>query len=257
MRAWQWILASGAVVGGALVLGSGDDPEGRLEPDDDDDNDDSDGEVSERGRGLIPRLCAQAGIPEDIATMLNFVARGESGWNPRVGMGIKTPENTPADVPLRRSASEAAAAARAFRAVKRRHPGTLEGCTHPESHYTFGSGGLFAALPVYWVHHLRATPLRCASPWEVFDAPFAIAGAYSFARGIQRNGGYEGTIKSLRAGWGSLKRMGNPPSYAHKLPKWRRHAQDVGRPTSYIDGPAPSVPARDLYELYKALGGRL
>ncbi len=249
MKAWQWLLASGAVVGGALVLGSGDD---RAEPDDDDADPLPD---SPKGRDLIPNLCEQAGVPEDIATLLNFVAVGESGWNPRVGFGL--PDHTPAGVKIRYGPTEAKFAARAYHSVKKRHPATLEGCTHPEAHYTFGSGGLFAALPVYWIHHLRSTPLRCASPFEVFDPAFAIAGAYSFARGIQRNGGYQGTVKSLRAGWGSLKRMQVPSRYAHKLPKWRKHAQRVGKPSSYIDGPAPTVPKRDLYELYKRLGGRL
>lgn len=249
MRTWHWLVGAGAAVGAALLVAPSDAPE----PDDGAPDRDDAPELT-RGRDLIPDLCERAGIDGEIATLLNFVARGESGWNPRVGRGLAG--FTPPDVKIFHDPVEARYSAAAYRSVKRRHPTTLEGCDHPEAHYTWGSGGLFAALPVYWVHHFRSTPLRCESPLEVFDPAYAIAGAYSFARGIQRHSGYEGTVRSLRAGWGSLKRM-STRNYARKLPKWRKHARAVGRPESYIDGAAPRLPKRDLYELYKAMGGRL
>lgn len=203
-----------------------------------------------RGRDLVPSLCAQAGLPEDVATFLNFVARGESGWVSDVARG--NPELVPAGVKVNLDMSEAAAA----RAAYRRRAETFAGCGHPPEDYQFGSGGLFAALPTYWLFHMRKTPLRCASPFEVFDPAFAIAGAYSFARGITQHSGFEGNVRSLRAGWGSLKRM-SARNYDHKLAKWRRHAADLGLPASYIDSPAPKFPRLDLLALYHRLGGEL
>lgn len=246
---WKWVAGGLTAAAAGLFIASSDAPEPDDAPPDRDD-----APENERGRDLIPELCERAGIDGDIATLLNFIARGESGWNPRVGRGLAG--FTPPDVKIYHDPTEAHYSALAYRSVKRRHPSTLEGCRQPPEHYTWGSGGLFAALPVYWVHHFRSTPLRCESPLEVFDPPYAIAGAYSFARGIQRHSGYEGSVKSLRAGWGSLKRM-STRNYARKLPKWRKHARAVGKPESYIDGPAPNLPRRDLYELYQAMGGRL
>lgn len=215
-----------------------------------DEREDRDYGSDARGRGLVPALCAQAGVPDDIATFLNFVARGESGWVPNVGRG--DPDLAPDGVRINLDLSEA----RAARIAYGRRASTFEGCGHPPEDYSFGSGGLFAALPTYWLFHVRNTPLRCASPFEVFDPAFAITGAYSFARGISQHPAFEGSVRSLRAGWGSLKRMVDR-SYEGKLAKWRRHAGDMELPASYIDGPAPRFPKRDLLDLYHRLGGEL
>ena len=203
-----------------------------------------------RGRDLIPSLCAQAGLPDDVATFLNFVARGESGWNPLVGRG--DPTLAPNHVQINVDFSEA----RAARIAYGRRASTFEGCGHAAQDYGFGSGGLFAALPTYWLYHVRNTPLRCASPFEVFDPAFAITGAYSFARGVSRHPAFEGNVRSLRAGWGSLKRM-STRNYEQKLAKWRKHANDLGMSGTYIDQPAPSFPKLDLLDLYHRLGGDL
>lgn len=203
-----------------------------------------------RGRELIPSMCARAGLPDDVATFFNFVARGESGWNPNVGRG--DPELAPAGVKIIDDPNEANAARIAYS----RRASTFAGCGQPPEDYQFGSGGLFAALPTYWLYHVRNTPLRCASPFEVFDPAFAITGAYSFARGISQHPKFEGNVRSLRAGWGSLKRMVER-NYDHKLAKWREHAGDIGLAGSYIDGPAPKFPKLDLLELYHRLGGEL
>ncbi|MGH1343794.1 MAG: hypothetical protein ACRBN8_19715 [Nannocystales bacterium] len=218
-----------------------------------DDREDGDADLDpsiKRGRELIPGLIAQAGLPEDVGTFLNFVARGESGWVPTVGRG--DPSLAPEGVKINLDMSESRAAATAYR----RRADIFEACPHPPEDYQFGSGGLFAALPTYWLYHVRNTPLRCASPFEVFDPAFAIAGAYSFARGVSQHPAFEGNVRSLRAGWGSLNRMVKR-SYDQKLPKWRKHANDLGLPASYIDGPAPQFPKLDLLELYHSMGGEL
>ena len=203
-----------------------------------------------KGRDLVPRLCAQAGLPDDVATFLNFVALGEAGWNPLVALG--DPSLVPDGIKVRVDMDEAAGARRAYE----RRAEIFADCPHSPQDYQFGSGGLFGALPAYWLYHFRTTPLRCASPFEVFDAAFAIAGAYSFARGVSLHPAFEGNVRSLRAGWGSLKRMVDR-SYDGKLAKWRRQARTLGLPESYIDGPAPEFPKLDLLELYHRLGGEL
>lgn len=223
---------------------------GGLDEREDDDGREAFEPSSERGRGLIPSMIAQAGLPKDVGTFLNFVARGESGWVPNVGRG--DPELVPDGVKINLSVSEARAAKIAYE----RRSDTFAGCPHPPEDYQFGSGGLFAALPTYWLYHMRNTPLRCASPFEVFDPAFAITGAYSFARGVSQHPSFEGNVRSLRAGWGSLKRMVDR-NYDHKLAKWRSHARDLGLPESYIDGPTPRFPKLNLLELYHALGGEL
>lgn len=218
-----------------------------------DDREDGDAEftpISDRGRDLIPSLAAQAGLPNDVARFLNFVARGESGWVPTVGRG--DPSLVPDGVKINLDMSEAQGARTAYN----RRSNIFAGCPHPPEDYQFGSGGLFAALPTYWLYHMRNTPLRCASPFEVFDPAFAIAGAYSFARGISQHPKFEGNVRSLRAGWGSLQRMIDR-NYDHKLAKWRGHANDIGQSASYIDGPAPKFPRLDLLKLYHSLGGEL
>ena len=208
------------------------------------------GPSPDRGRDLIPSLVARAGLPEDVGTFLNFVALGESGWNPLVAHG--DPNLVPEGIKIRNDEREA----RGARVAYERRADIFEGCPHPREDYEFGSGGLFGALPTYWLYHLRNTPLRCASPFEVFDPAFAIAGAYSFARGVSLHPAFEGNVRSLRAGWGSLNRMVKR-SYEVKLEKWRSHARALGLPGSYIDGPAPQFPKLDLLELYHSLGGEL
>lgn len=250
------IMAAVAAVGVGTIAGLAMRPSVRHEDfgsiDDRDERDDDRGDgftPSVEGERLILELCAQAQIPSDIARFLSFVAYGESRWNPKAGTG--DPSLIPSTYDIRVRPQEADAAARAYE----RRADVLADCGHPREHYTFGSGGLFGALPTYWVVHLRGTPLRCASPLSVFDPPFALVGAYSFARGVTQHPSYEGTVMSLRAGWGSLRRMGDADLYAHKLPKWRKHAAAMGLPVSYVGSPAPQFPKRDLYDMYRMLQG--
>lgn len=141
------------------------------------------------------------------------------------------------------------------RTVYERNEELFEGCGHEDGEYVFGSGGLFAFLPTVALYQLRRTPLVCASPYEIFDPAFSVTAAYAFAQSIKRHKGHRGTVESMRAGWGSFRRMSNPASYSHKIPKWKMHLEDLGVSPSYLSSPSPSFPERDLTVLYRSMGG--
>ncbi len=212
-------------------------------------------EVSGRGLELVRELGTRGGMTREQIDFLSFVAYGESGLQPDRGLGIPsmfppgTRPNTRASSGLQQAEARAAAVA------YERNAGWLEGCGHPASHYEFGSGGLFAFLPVYALSQFKGTELACASPYEVFDPAFAMAAAYGFARGLQQRSGYMGTVASLRSGWGWPAGMDDLERIAKKSPKWRKHLRAIGLPESWLSSRAPDFPRRDLGAMYRAMKG--
>jgi len=210
-------------------------------------------EYDGRGLQLVRELGTRGGMTREQIDFLSFVAYGESGLQANRGLGIPsmfpagTSPNTKASAALQNA--EARAAERAYD----HNEGWLEKCGHPESHYAFGSGGLFAFLPVYALAQFKGTPMECASPYEVFDPAFAMAAAYGFARGLTQRSGYMGTVASLRAGWGLPSAMDNVERINSKSPKWRRHLRAIGLPESWLMQKAPAFPRRDLVELYQSM----
>lgn len=254
MKAWHWLAGLGVLAGGALLTSSSKpdlDGHPSSEDEESDKPDPDGGPLPERGRELIAELGRRAGFSEGQIRFLQFVALGESGWNPRVGAG--DPALFPVGIKVTNWPGEARASRIAFKRIKHIFADSM----FPDEQYEFGSGGLFAMLAPYGPYQLRHTELRNVSPFEIFDPAFAVVTAYAFARGVTRHSNYRGTVESLRAGWGSLRRMGDPARYAHKLPKWRRHAERMGLPASYINEPAPKFPKRDLVEMYRQMGGHL
>jgi len=204
------------------------------------------------GRALIERLGRQGNMTPAQIQFLVFVASKESRLRPNVGRGdpaLRPPGLHRFLVDL----DEADAARRAYA----RNARVFADCGHDPEAYSFGSAGLFGFLPTYPLYHFRRTPLRCAHPYEVFDPPFSMAAAYSFARGLSRHPAFDGTVVELRAGWGALARMKNPESYAHKIPEWRAQLRELGIEESWLFEAAPTWPKRDLMALYHAMGGRL
>jgi len=255
MSIWK-VLGIGAAVGvgiGALVLASGSaeaaasEDNGVLE-----DRTDRDGgeTFDASGRDLIEELGRRGGLTDEQIRFLVFVARNESQFNTLAGRG--DPDLQPPGLTyFADDTSESRAAKRAF--DRNRH--IFEDCGHDESAYYFGSGGLFAFLPVYPLYHFRKTPLRCAHPYEVFDPAFAIAAAYSFARGISQHPYFDGTVVELRAGWGGLGKMKDANAYAGKLTRWRKQLRQLGIDERWLFAKAPQFPKRDLVELYRSMGG--
>ena len=259
MSVWKSV-GIGAAIGAGLsallrALGRGETP---WEPTEDD------GVLEEReaapamsggavaGRKLVESLGQRAGMTPEQIQFLVFVAWGESKFFPNVGRG--DPALRPPG--LRKFytlPTEAVAAQKAYA----RNARVFEDCGHEASAYGFGSGGLFAFLPTYPLFHLRGTPLRCAHPYEVFDAAFSMTAAYSFARSLTRHPAFDGTVVELRAGWGALRSMKDPNYYAGKLSHWRAQLKLLGIDEGWLFAPAPSFPKRDLLQLYHAMGGRL
>ena len=208
--------------------------------------------VNPASRERIEALGAAAGMSPDQVQFLVFVAFKESRFRPNVGRG--DPRLQPPG--MHRFAVDLAEADAARRAYER-NAKRLADCGHEPASYSFGSGGLFAFLPTYPLVHLRHTPLRCAHPYDVFDPAFSMTAAYSFARGLSRSRFFDGTVRALRAGWGSLANMKDPQRHADKLPRWRRHLRAVGVDESWLHEGAPAWPKRDLMTMYRAMDGRL
>lgn len=260
MRLWA-ALGLGATAGAGLAVALRMRSRGRWEPTADD------GVLEERsdppavvevdrpsaeGRALIEDMGRRAGMSDAQVQFLVFVASKESRFRPNVGRGDPNLE-PPGLHTFLVDAREANAARRAFE----RNAKHFADCGHDPAAYSFGSGGLFAFLPTYPLYHLRKTPLRCAHPYEVFDAAFSMTAAYSFARGLSRNRYFDGSVAELRAGWGALAWMRDSPRMAERMPRWRAQLRGLGIDDSWLQAQAPAWPKRDLMALYRSMGGRL
>lgn len=212
----------------------------------DDDGDD----LYAEGRALIETLGRRGGMTEEQIRFLVFVARNESKFHPDVGRG--DPALRP---PGLREFYDDKSESLAAKAAYERNAAVFADCGHDPSDYYFGSGGLFAFLPTYPLYHLRKTPLRCASPYEVFDPAFSMTAAYSFARGITQHPAFDGTVLELRVGWGSLKRMQDPAAYAGRIPLYTKQLRQLGIDEGWLKAQAPQWPKRDLMALYRSMGG--
>ena len=253
MSAWGWVLGGG---GAAAVLGMvysrrGKKSAGQQPRANEVDLSDVFGEDGfEKDRDIVRKLGAVGGLTQEQIDFFTFVALGESGWDPKFGMG--DPSLFPKGAKVRTRLSEAAAARKAFK----RNARHFKDCGHPGEHYSFGSGGLFAILPTYALYHLRDTPLRCGSPFLVFHAPFAMVAAYAYARSLTKNKLFRGTVASLRAGWWGPSKMDDPADYEVKVEKWRRQLEKSGLDPDWLGDQAPAFPERDLVRMYLDMGGR-
>jgi hypothetical protein len=186
---------------------------------------------------------------------LILVARGESGWNPLVGLG--DPSLFPAGTKPNTKASAGAQEneARAARVAFERHAADFEACGigHSEQDFGFGSGGWFGMLPANGIWQLRDTPFRCWPPAAVFDPARALTMAIAFARGLQGWDGFKAnpTVYNLRAGWGIPTSMGNNVA-AERIAKYRKHAQESGLPSSFVDETIAHFPG-DYVGIYQTL----
>jgi hypothetical protein len=201
------------------------------------------------------KIASRGGLTPKQADFLAFVAYGESGLNPRTGLGNPaqfppgTQPNTRPSVALQMSEANAA------RIAYERNESWLGACPHPATAYSFGSGGLFGQLPTYAMAQFRGTSLECASPYLIFEPSFAIAAAYGFARGLTMRDDYQGTVESLRSGWGLPSAIGDPDRIMKKSPKWRRHLRALGMPEAMLAAKAPTFPRRDLVAMVDAMEG--
>lgn len=258
-----WLLPTVAVAGTLLVLprlvrarapgssssgGDGDDASRERDPDLPDPHP-AKGTLMQRAEH-VRQLAYQVGAPPAWADTFALIARGESGGNPNKMLGIKL--GSPVWAQGGGSSSVEKTEAKAARAVFKSGSKHVEHCAWPPDDYCFGSGGLFAMLPMSGLKAFWGTELECLHPWSVFDEKTTMVMAAHFARRLTQRSGYQGTVASLRRGWGLPGGMASVP--AAKLDKWRGHAQDIGLPPSFLDTKLPAWKAIPAAEMFVAIG---
>lgn len=212
---------------------------------------------SQGGLDTLRSLCAQAGVSQDWAAFLAFVAYGESRWNNLVGLGVPSrfPPWTRPNMKASQSVQEAEALAAKIAWERNRE--RFEGCGHPSEAYWFGSGGWFGMLPANGLAKFAGTPLVCLPPSAVFDPPASIAMALGMARALMGWSRFKKrpTWLNLRVMWGCPSCGGDPAKIAAKRAKFEAHAKAAGLPDGWLDQEIPSRPPGDIEALYRAMGG--
>lgn len=171
-------------------------------------------------------LAAEAGLPPAWGDFFALVAWRESKGDPEA---------------VNDSEGEAEAAATAYERNQERY----RGCGHPESAYTWGSGGWFGILPANGLAQL-GDELRCLPPSSVLEPRAAMAMAVGMARGLMRWDGYAKvpTWLNLRAMWGWPAKGGNAAYLAAARVEFAKDAVAVGLPKSWLDGRPPPLEVR-------------
>lgn len=227
----------------------GDDASREREPDVAPANGEKYGTLAQRAEH-VRQLAYQVGAPPAWADMFALIARGESGGNPNKMLGIKLGSPTWAQGGGSSSVEKAEAkAARAVFESGRKH---VTRCAWPIDDYCFGSAGLFAMLPMSGLKAFWGSELECLHPWSVFDEKITMIMAGHFAWRLTQRSGYQGTVWSLRRGWGIPGGMANAP--ADKLAKWRGHCQDIGLPPSFLDTKLPPWKPIPATQMFLAIG---
>lgn len=253
-----WLLPVAAIAGTVLVLRARASAKG-LGPANDHAGDDAARdrdvpEVAHVGSTLAERaetvrqLAYQVGAPPAWANMFALIARGESGGDPLRMLGIH--KGAPTWAAGGGSSSVEKKEAAAARSVYESGAKKIGGCGWPAELYAFGSGGLYAMLPMSGLKAFWSDfTLRCLHPWSVFDAKISTIMAAHFAHRLTKRKGYKGTVWSLRRGWGVPGDMASASEA--KLAKWRGHAQSIGLAPSFLDTELPPwtpIPARDMFQ---------
>jgi hypothetical protein len=220
--------------------------------------------VEKRGISDLRKLCASAGLAEDWTNFFALVAYGESGGNNTVGLGdpsIYPPwtkthlewvsAGKPALSHLQRN--EANAAVVAYN--RAREQGWLPATCWPRVGYVFGSGGWFGLLPANALAAYRETDLVCQHPFTVFDGPGSLVMAIALARRLRQWKQWDGTVLSLRAGWGNPSAMNSADWLASRRPRFAKHCTALGLPESFLEQQLGPIPAFNYPELLYRLGG--
>lgn len=182
-------------------------------------------------------LAAEADLPAAWGDFFALVAWRESKGNPKA---------------VNDSEGEAEAAATAYERNQERY----EGCGHPESAYTWGSGGWFGILPANGLAQL-GDELQCLPPSSVLEPRAAMAMAVGMARGLMRWDRFAKvpTWLNLRAMWGWPAKGGDAAYLAAARPEFAKDAAAVGLPKSWLDGRPPplEVSAAEVLERLRAV----
>lgn len=177
---------------------------------------------SEPRRASLEGWLARSGIPAPWQQFLFFVAAGESNFNLMV-----KPNTSPAE-------------AKAAKIAYDRNAAKLSACGHPESDYTFGSGGWFGFLAPYVPMNLPDA-LRCVNPIEAMQSPvLSITAAVNFGRYLWNRAAYD-TVATIRSGWGWPAKINDAARLAERRPAYLARARKLGWPESYVDTVLPHM----------------
>lgn len=163
-----------------------------------------------------------AGLPDAWVRFFVFVAAGESGFS------VRAKNDSPGE-------------AKAARVAYKRNEAKLKGCGFAAGAYTFGSGGWFGLLPANAAMNLPKE-LRCHEPGAIVFVPqLSVPAAIGMARGLTGWSNYQGTVLSLRAGWGWPAKMGDAERLAARRPVYEARAAKLGYPVGYSDTILPKL----------------
>jgi hypothetical protein len=197
------------------------------------------------GASAVRAAAIAIGAPVPWQDFFVLVASRESKFHIAVGLGAKT--NAPTWVEMHHSAGEASAALKAYD----NNANDLIGCW-PRAAYGFGSGGWYGMLPANALAAFESdATLRCLHPWTVFDPTISTIMAAWFARRLSRWKNWDGTVISLRVGWGNPSDMGDPAIRELKRDGYVQDCARAGLPHTILDSKLPDwkpAPAATLFD---------
>lgn len=201
------------------------------------------------GLSNVRQAAIMVGADKQWQNFFLLVAQGESGGNNLVGLGVET--DAPPYVHMNFSNAEAKAAQRAYD----RNAEHFTSCW-PAGAYEFGSGGWFGLLPANGLVAFKAdNTLRCLHPWSVFDPKISMIMAAWFARRLTGWSNWDGTVLSLRVGWGAPEKMGDASYIESKRDKFVEDCLQVGLPPSFLDTKLARWKPKNASTLFSELGG--
>lgn len=245
-----WLLLAPLLFGAAAIAIKGNKPTGDdgigVEPKGDDH---PPLEPEHVGLSDVRQKAIIVGAPPAWQDFFIMTAQGESGGNTAVGLGVKA--DAPPWAHMNSSQKEAKAALRAYDRNKKHYVGCW-----PRAAYGYGSGGWFGLLPANAIIAFKNdSELRCLHPWSVFDSSIAMVMAVWFARRLQGWSNWDGTVLSMRVGWGNPEAMGDATTLAQKRAKFEDDCRQVGLPVSFLDEKLPRWKPDPATELFNRIGG--
>jgi hypothetical protein len=203
-----------------------------------------------RGMSAVRDHIALTGAPDEWQDFFALVAAGESGGRIDVGLGIAA--DAPPWVEMHTGHLgdlEAAAAARAYD----RNKGVYAKCW-PKGAYSFGSVNWWAMLPANALIAFRNTPLVCLHPWSLTDPRISSIMAVWMGRRLTQWKEWDGTVLSLRVGWGSPESMDDASILAEKREEFEGDARNAGLDPSFLDHKLKRWKPKPAATLFDRLG---
>jgi len=210
----------------------------------------SGGAVDAAGLSKVRAYAANAGLSKDWQDFFVLVAYRESKGKNLVGLGHDS--GAPPYIHLNHGEGEAVAAGRAYD----RNADQYAGCW-PRSVYTWGSGGWFGILPANGLEVFDDTAWVCLHPWTVTDPAISLVMAIGMARRLMGWDSFDGTVLSLRVGWGDPSSMGDADVLAAKRPAYAADAKAAGLSVTFLDRQLTKPPLADPAALALSLGANL